>query len=182
MSERTVARRYAAALFDVVHATGEAVRAGEELAALANTIDDHAELRQVFETPTVPIAVKTAIMEALLDAAGGVSPEVTRLLVMLAERNRVGVLRDVQAAYAQRLLAAQRVVPAEVVTATPLSDASRSALSRALGAATGGDIRLTERVDPAIVGGVIARVGSLVFDASVTRHLERLREQLITNN
>ena len=161
---------------------GQADRAGEELTGLTRAVEGHAELSNVLGTPAVPASVKTEIMTALLKAAGEVSDEVKRLILMLAERDRLGLLGELQAAYADRLLAEKRVVPAEITTATPLSDATRAALSRALASATGSQIILNERVDPAIVGGIIARVGSLVFDASVTRHLERLRQQLTTSN
>jgi len=182
VSDRSVARRYAAALFDVVRKTGHTDRAGEELQTLVRTIEGHDELRRVFETPAVPAQVKKEIVSSLLKASGGYSDEVSRLAVMLAERDRLGLLSQLQAVYAERLLADKKIVPAEVVTASPLSDQNRAALTRALGAATGSEVRLTERVDPAIVGGVIARVGSLVFDGSVTRQLERLRQKLATNN
>jgi F-type H+-transporting ATPase subunit delta len=72
----------------------------------------------------------------------------------------------------------RRVVPAEVVTAMPLDATARDAIASALGRATGAQVTLTERVDPEIVGGLVARVGSLVFDGSLTRQVERLRERL----
>jgi F-type H+-transporting ATPase subunit delta len=182
VSDRTVARRYAAALFDVARKAAHTDRAGDELVSLVRTIEGHDELRRILETPAVPAQVKKEIISSLLEASGGFSDEVSRLAVMLAERDRLGLLNQLQAVYAERLLEDKKIVPAEVVTASPLSDENRAALTRALGSATGSEVRLTERVDPAIVGGVIARVGSLVFDGSVTRQLERLRQKLATNN
>lgn len=177
-----MARRYAAALFDVVRKTGRAEQAGSELASISETIDGHAELRRVLETPAIPAHVKKEIIGALLDAGGGFSGEVRRLVLMLAERDRLGSLGLIQLAYADRLLDEKKIVPAEIVTAAPLSEASRAALVSALASATGSQVTLKERVDPAIVGGVIARVGSLVFDGSVTRQLDRLRQKLATSN
>ena len=182
MSDRSAARRYAAALFDVARKAGHTDRAGEELQALVGTVEGHADLRRALETPAVPAQVKKEIISSVLKAAGGYSDEVSRLVLILADRDRLSLLAQVQAVYAERLLEEKKIVPAEVVTASPLSDENRAALTRALGAATGREVRLTERVDPAIVGGVIARVGSLVFDGSVTRQLERLRQKLATNN
>jgi F-type H+-transporting ATPase subunit delta len=182
VSERSVARRYAAALFDVTRKAGRTDRAGEELQALVRTVESHDELRRVLETPAVPAHVKKEIVSSILEVSGGYSDEVSRLVLMLAERDRLGLLAQVQDVYAERLLEDKKIVPAEVVTASPLSDENRAALTTALGAATGSEVRLTERVDPAIVGGVIARVGSLVFDGSVTRQLERFRQKLLTNN
>ena len=182
MSDRSVARRYAAALFDVARKAGTTDRAGEELQALVRTVEGHDELRRVLETPAIPAHVKKEIVSSILKTSGGYSDEVSRLAVMLADRDRLGLLSQVQAVYAERLLEDKKIVPAEVVTASPLSDENRAALTRALGTATGREVQLTERVDPAIVGGVIARVGSLVFDGSVTRQLERLKQKLATNS
>ena len=182
MSDRSIARRYAAALFDVATRSGQADRAGDELNSIAQTIDGHAELSRVLATPAVPAHAKKQIVAGVLTAAGTFSPEVTRLVLMLAERDRLGSLGELQAAYSERLLDAKKIVPAEVVTATPMSDASRAALKKALAAATGRDITMTERVDPSIVGGLVARVGSQVFDGSVARQLEKLRQKLATNN
>jgi F-type H+-transporting ATPase subunit delta len=177
-----VARRYAAGLFDVTRKNGRTERAGEELSAVIGIFNGHAELRKVLETPAVPAHVKKEIVARILKGSGDVSDEVSRLMLMLAERDRLGLLAGVQAAFSERLLEERKILPAEVVTVSPLSEANRAALSKALGAATGRQVTLTERIDPSIVGGVIARVGSLVFDGSVTRQLERLRQKLATNN
>ena len=178
MSARSLARRYAHALFDVLRKSGGAERAAADLGAIGAAVREHTELRSVFETPTVSIQKKSAIAQALLDAAGGTSPEIQRMVAMLAERDRLMLLPDIAEAYAELALEASRIMPAEVTTAAPMSDETRAALTRALARATGAEIRLTERVDPAIIGGVVARVGSLVFDASVANELERMRQRL----
>jgi F-type H+-transporting ATPase subunit delta len=174
-----IARRYAGALFDVVQRTGQIDRAGRELAEFSQAVSAHPDLKKAFDTPAVPAKKKRAIVEAVLAAAPGISPEVSRLLVMLAEQDRLMLLDEVNEAYAARLRAVQRVVPAEIVTATPLPDGRRAALAKALGSAMGLDVDMTERVDPALIGGVVARVGGTVFDGSVARQLERLRQKLL---
>jgi F-type H+-transporting ATPase subunit delta len=182
MSARSVAKRYAAALFDVTHKAGSQEGAGRSLAEFSQLIDGHAELGRVLASPAVPAGVKRDIVSALMDAAGDVPLEVRRMLTLLAERDRLMDLPDVSAAFTQQLMETQRVVQADVVTAVPLSDASRAALTAALGRATGKSVTISERVDPAIVGGVVARVGTFVYDASVTRQLERLRQKLTASN
>jgi F-type H+-transporting ATPase subunit delta len=182
VSDRSIARRYAAALFDVVQKAGQADRAGDELKSIAQLIEGHSELSRVLAAPSVPPHIKKQILSEVLKAAGSTSPEVTRLVLMLADRARLSALAELQSAYAERLLTEKKIVPAQVVTAAPLSDASRAALKKALGAATGQDVTMTERVDPSIVGGVVARVGSVVFDGSVASQLDKLRQKLATNN
>jgi F-type H+-transporting ATPase subunit delta len=178
MSARSVARRYAAALFDVTQRGGNHERAGRELREIARTISGHAELSRVLESRAIPPAVKRTIVGALLESAADLSPEVRRVVSLLAERDRMGLVGDVAAAFEERLRDENKEVNAEIVTAVPLKPESRAALGDALSRATGRRVTVAERIDPGIVGGVIARVGSTVYDASVTRQLERLRERL----
>jgi F-type H+-transporting ATPase subunit delta len=182
MSSQSAARRYAAALFDVAQRAGSAEQAGRSLEQLSALVSGHPELQRVLTSPAVPVAVKRDIVGAVIAAAGGAGAEVGRMISMLAERDRLGELSDLSAAFSERLMDAQKVVRADVTTATPLSEASRQALTAALGRATGKSVTITERVDPAIVGGVIARVGSLVYDASITRQIERLRDTLTASH
>ena len=179
MIVRAIARRYAVALFDVLGSRGDLDRAGRDLVAIAGVVNGHAQLQKVLETPAVPPSKKRGIVDALLTDSG-VMPEVRRLLLLLADSDRLTLLSEISQAFADRLMELRRVVPAEVVTAVALEPADREALAAALGRATGTQVTLTERVDPEIVGGLIARVGSLVFDGSLTRQVQRLREQLST--
>ena len=130
MSARTIAKRYAAALFDVTHKAGTDERAGRDLVATASLIADHDDLRRVVETPTIPPQIKKAVLTAVLSAAGDVNPEVERMLGLLADRDRLALVPEVARAFSERLMQAQRIVPAEVVTAVPLSDGARTALTQ----------------------------------------------------
>ncbi|HYN10807.1 MAG TPA: ATP synthase F1 subunit delta [Vicinamibacterales bacterium] len=181
MTPRAVARRYAAALFDVVHKHGDIDRADQELGAIKLAIAGHDQLRKVLEAPGVPMPVKRRILDDVVTGAGDVSQEIRRLLGLLAERDRLAMVPDVADAFAERVMQAKKIVPAEVVTAVPLPDDSRAALAAALGRAAGAHVTITERVDPSIVGGVIARVGSVVFDGSVTTQIARLRQKLVAD-
>ena len=103
---------------------------------------------------------------------------VGKLLVLLAERDRVAILPDLVNAYHARLLEHRKIVRAEVVTAVPLGPEQAQGIERSLAGAVGRTVSLTTRVDPALIGGVVARVGGTVYDASITRQLERLKERL----
>ena len=110
---------------------------------------------------------------AVLAARVGVHPVLTKLLVLLAGRDRLVLLPDLLETYRARLLDHQNVVRAEVTTATPLAADRTKAIERSLAQATGRTIALTTRVAPEIIGGLVARVGSTVFDGSVTTQLEK---------
>jgi F-type H+-transporting ATPase subunit delta len=179
MSLRTVARRYAGALFDVAHKAGTIDRAERQLAAFGEMLGGHSELRRVLETPAIAPQKKRAIVEALLAKTGERDGEVQRLLSMLADRDRLALLPEIAVAFADRLRQSRRVLQAEITTAVPLPEAQRASLAAALKRAAGSDLTITEKVDPAIIGGVVARVGSQVFDGSVTGQLERMRQKLL---
>jgi F-type H+-transporting ATPase subunit delta len=180
MTPRGIARKYATALYDVVGPKGSAESVGRELAGLARLVAEHAELRQALESPAVAPPKKRAVLEAILDAVGGVSMEVRRTLLLLADQDRLSLIGDVAESFVDRLRQAQKVVPAEIVTAVPLPDGRRAALAAALGRAAGLDVIVTERVDPTIIGGVVARVGGVVYDGSVARQIDRVREKLLS--
>lgn len=179
MTLRTIARRYAHALFDVTNKNRTVDRAEADLNAFRDLVTGHQQLRRALESPAVPVQRKQAIVDALWAAAKGESEDVRRLLHVLAERDRFVLLNDIAEMFSERVLQARRIVAAEVVTAVPLAEDQRGRLREALGKVTGADLRVTERVDPSLVGGVVARVGSVVFDGSVTHQLERLKQQLM---
>jgi len=179
MTAAAAARRYASALFDVVQKTGRVDAALRDLAGLRDLIAGHDLLRKVFETPAVPASRKRAMIDALL-ATGGAGEEVRRLLQMMADRDRLALVPEVTASFEARVMTERRQMAAEVVTAAPLDGTHRDALAGALKRATGNDITISERVDPEMIGGLVAKVGSLVFDASITRQLQRMRQQLLT--
>lgn len=178
MSTLSVAKRYGAALFDVARKLGTEERVGEQLAAFAGLVAGHADLQRAVGSPAIPVTAKKALVAALLDASGDVGAELKRTLLLLAERDRLGVLAEIASAYRDRLMGQQKLTAAEVTTAVPLTPEHRATLTAALRKAAGGEVTVTERVDPSIVAGVVARVGSVVYDGSVQHQLDRLRETL----
>ena len=178
MTRKTAAIRYARALFDV--ALREKVDLEEidrHLGGFAELFVRHEALAKVLLNPAVPAPRKRSAV-AELTKRSPMPSVVRKLLVLLAERDRLAILPDVVAAYRERLLDHQNVVRAEVTTASPLSDARVKDIEHALAAATGRRVALATRVDPTIVGGLVARVGSTVYDGSLTTQLENMRQRL----
>ena len=180
MSVRSAARRYAAVLFEVVQAKkGDLAKVEGELQAFVSLVEGHRELQTVLAHPAISALKKRELVETILNAIPDLSNEVRRLLLMLAERDRLGSVPDVNAAYTELLMAHRKVMDAQIVTASALPDNQRAALTQALSSAVGAEVRLKESVDPSIMGGIVARVGSVVYDASLTRQLEKMRQQLL---
>lgn len=180
MSMRSVARQYANALFAVVEKTGRVDEVGRDVASFAALVEEHPDLRTALESPAVSVKKKRAAVDALLER-NELAVEVRRLLELLADGDRLALIADIAHAYRERAMEASGVITAELVTALPVGDARHAALANALGRATGRRVELSGRVDPAIVGGAVARVGSVVYDGSVARQLERMRQRLSTD-
>jgi F-type H+-transporting ATPase subunit delta len=178
MTNRTAATRYARALLDVAvkeHADLDQVE--RDLASIVDLFAQYPQLAQALLNPVVPVPRKRAAMEALT-ADGRLLPMVSKLLGLLAGRDRLVLLSDLLSAYRDRLLDYRNVVRAEVTTTTPLASEQVKAIEANLARASGRAVTLSAKVDPSIIGGVVTRIGSTVYDGSVTRQLQRMKEKL----
>ena len=182
MTSRAAAKRYARALFDVARAeTLDLEQVGREIADVATLVSANDALQRMVANPAIPAARKRAVFEQLL-ARAPLSPTVSRLLLLLADRDRLSLLPELNEAYQLRLMDHQQVVRAEVTTAVPLPPDRADALQQGLARSTGRRVQLNVRVDPAIVGGAVAKIGSTVYDGSVTTQLARLKQQLVESD
>ena len=179
MTARAAAKRYARALFDVALAEGSAEAVQGELRQFADLVRGNEALWNIVGNPAIPAARKHGLVKALLDKAGPVSSPLAKLLLLLADRDRLLLLTDLADAYDDRLLEHHKVIRGGVTTAVPLDAARLRALEESLGRITGRRVTLKARVDPAIIGGVVAKLGSTVYDGSVVTQLEKMKESLI---
>jgi F-type H+-transporting ATPase subunit delta len=179
MTNRTAATRYARAVLDVaIKEQANLEQIERELVDFAALLDAQPVLKKVLLNPAVPVPRKRAAMVALLERVT-VSSIVSKLLILLAERDRLILIPDLLAAYRDRLADYRKVVRAEVTTATPLTPERVQQIQKSLADVTGRSVLIQTRVDPTIVGGLVAKVGSVVYDASVTRQLEKLKQRLV---
>jgi F-type H+-transporting ATPase subunit delta len=177
MPSRASAARYARALFDVALKESDPVQIERELASFAGLMSSNAELHTALTNPAVPASAKRRIAEALgtrLNAA----PPVRKLLLLLADRDRLGIVPDLLAIYRERLMEHQQVVRAEVTTAAPLTAERMTQIEQKLATLTGRTVNMTTSVDPSIIGGVVTRIGSTVYDGSIATQLAKLKEKL----
>jgi F-type H+-transporting ATPase subunit delta len=178
VTTRTAANRYARALLDVgLKEKSDVSKIETELTDFGDLVRRHPMLEKVLFNPAVPVSRKRAVVTELT-ARAGLQPVLAKLLALLAERDRLIVLPDLVAAYRERLQDHLQIVRAEVTTAAPLSAEQSKQIERTLATATGRTVTVSTRVDPSIIGGIVARVGSTVFDGSVTNHLQRMKQRL----
>jgi F-type H+-transporting ATPase subunit delta len=177
MSTRASAARYARALLDAIIEDGNPEQVEQDLTAFDELVARTVDLQKALANPAVPATAKRGIVEKLLRQLN-VSGPAAKLLLLLAERDRLAVLGDLVAAYRERLMEYRRIVRAEVTTAEPLAPERLAEFERRLAAATGRRVTMTARVDPSLIGGAITRVGSVVYDSSIATQLEKIRETL----
>jgi F-type H+-transporting ATPase subunit delta len=174
----TLAEQYARALLDVLERRSERERAAceQEVAALAALAQGSAELRRFLGSPVIDRAAKLRALEHALPEA---QPATRRFLEVLVGRGRADLLPEVQAAYERLRDERRQVVVAEVSSAVPLSREAQQRWAETLGRATGREVRLVPRHDPALIAGARTQIGSQVFDSSVQARLGMLRRRLI---
>jgi F-type H+-transporting ATPase subunit delta len=183
MTNKTAATRYARALLDVAvkeaaGADAALQRIEEELAAFVDLFTQHPTLEKVLLNPAVPVGRKQAAV-AELTARLKMSSILGKLIMLLAERDRLVLLPEMLASYRERLLDHQQVVRAEVTTAVPLAAERTQEIQRGLAQLTGRTVTLATKVNPSIIGGVVARIGSTVYDGSVTTQLQKMKQRLV---
>jgi F-type H+-transporting ATPase subunit delta len=177
MTNRSSAARYAKALLDVSRRESEPEAVERGLAAFVSLADGHPQLARALVNPSIPVQRKTALVDALL-ARMPVDAVLGKMLRLLAGRDRLVLLPDLLEEYRRRLMDLRHIVRAEVTSAVPLAAGAAPAIERALAARTGQTVAMTTRVDPAILGGVVTRIGSVVYDGSVKRQLEKMKDTL----
>ena len=180
MTSRTAAARYARALLDV------AIKESVDLDQIARELDEfltlfkqQPALERVLLNPAVPAPRKKAAVEQIVKLAAP-SAIVGKLLVLLAEGDRLVLFPDLVNAYHEMLMARQNVVRAEITSAEPLPKERVDAIQRRLATLTGKNVTMAAKVDKEILGGMVARVGSTVYDASIATQLKKIRERLTT--
>src|SRR5205807_1168033 len=151
MTNRTAATRYARALLEVaVKEKADLDQVERDLAAVVDLFAQHKALSQVLLNPVVPVPRKRAAMDALM-ARGNLLPMVSKLLALLAERDRLVLLPDLLAAYRDRLLDHRNVIRAEITTTSPLAPDRVKAIEASLARASGRTVTLSATVDPSII-------------------------------
>lgn len=169
---------YARAIYELATAEGELGRVERELSQVARSIEGSNELRQALTDPSLPADRKQGIVERLI---GGKASEVTADVVdLVVGRGRTSEMSAIAARLAEYAASSAGKELAEIRTAVELDDATTARIAAALSRATGRELDVRTIVDPTLVGGVVARVGDAVFDGSVKKRFDSLR-QAVTN-
>lgn len=177
MSLQTIGRRYAIALADVAIERGEAVAVQDELLAWGEMIVSNALLQEALSNPTVPYDQKRKLLEELIRRTR-VRETTANFLQVLLRNQRLSEINEVNKWFGQILDERSGVIAAEVTTARPVSEKSMDALRNKLAAISGKKVRLKFVTDEDLIGGMVARIGSTVYDGSIRNQLREMELKL----
>ena len=177
MSLQKIARRYAIALADVVTEKEEAALVQQELLTWESLIWHNPLLREVFANPTIAYDQKQRVLQELI-TRGRVQRITANFLQVLLRNQRLTELAEVNRKFAEILDERSGVVAADVTTAQALPEEVKAALAEKLRKVTGKKVRLNFASDPELIGGIVTRIASTVYDGSISNQLRQIEQAM----
>ena len=178
MSVETISRRYATALADVVLKSGETESVKSELRMWEQLVAGNQDLQNAFGNPAISLAKKEKVLDELIEKARPSRTSANFLRVLL-RNGRLMDLGEIMNRFESVLEERSGVISADVASARELTDGQRNELKANLERRTGRQVNINFAVDPQLIGGVVTRIGSTIYDGSVKTKLENLREEMI---
>jgi F-type H+-transporting ATPase subunit delta len=172
-----VAGRYASALFDLASESSAVAEVEANLNAFQAMLNDSPDLTRLVRSPVIAADDQAKALSAVLDKAG-IGGLAGNFLKLLARNRRLFAVTDMIPAYRALAARARGEVMAEVTSASALTEAQLSDLKATLKAAVGKDVTLNTRVDPALLGGLVVKLGSRMIDSSIKTKLQSLKVAL----
>ena len=177
MSVQTMARRYASALADVVLERGEAAEVQAELAQWEEMIHSTPNLLEVLRNLTIALEQKRTVLNKLIERVQP-RPTTVNFLKVLLQNHRLTDLGEINRKFAETLDERAGMVLATVTTARAVPEGSQKQLHAKLTGLTGKKVRVDFATDPDLLGGIVARIGSTVYDGSVRNQLQMIKEKM----
>jgi len=173
----SLARRYARALMSIGADQKNADRLGTDVRNFAQAMKASPELELLLSNPAFPRPDRKKVVEALA-ARFGVHPVTKNFLSLLLDKERLAQIPAIAREIDLMLEHQAGRISAEVVSASPLTPAQLSQITAVLEKLSGKKVQIARREDPALIGGVIAKVGDIIYDGSVRTQLRQLRDQM----
>jgi F-type H+-transporting ATPase subunit delta len=182
MTRSALARRYARGLLDAVleaDAPGESPeQVAEQIGQLSATVERFSDLELLLRNPAIGGDKKGAVMIELAQKIGA-TPITQRFVAVLAGNERLGHLPEIVTAYRELVDEDAGVINAEITTPQELDTAAMEALRTKLADATGRQVRLQTRIDSEVLGGLVTRIGDVLYDGSLRHQLVRMRSRMM---
>ena len=177
MSVIAIARRYAEALADVATARNQVEQIDNEVRVFAEMMKSSVELHDVFASPTVSQTDKLRVLEALI-ARTRTGQMTANLLRTMLSHYRLHHLAAVYEQFRREMNERNGLIVAEVTTAAEVGAAEQAKLGRTLEQMTGKQVEFKFKTDASLIGGLVTRIGSIVYDGSVRSQLQEIKERL----
>lgn len=177
MKQTILARRYAKAIFTVGQEQEKFEEYNEILLGLATLYKSNPEIEDALTNPLYPMDVKEKAMEGIISSLG-VDQVMANFLTLLVQKKRAEILPEIAESYKIMVDEAKNISHGSVTAAVELSDELKEQVRTVLEKLTGKKVELTTNVDPAILGGIIAKVGDLVLDGSIKTQLAGLKDSI----
>ena len=178
MNIETVARRYANALADVVTKTGETDSVRTELKTWEQMINANSDLQTAFGNPAISQDNKEKVLENLIQKTKPMKTTANFLRILL-RNNRLTEIGEINEKFSSVLEERSGAVSAQITSARSLSEAEKTEMQANLSKLTGKNVSLNFETDETLIGGVVTRIGSTVYDGSVKMQLAELKHQMI---
>jgi F-type H+-transporting ATPase subunit delta len=171
------ANRYATALIDVLYP--EKAEVGlQQLESFVGLLNEQPDGRRILENPAMAGERRNRLLKEI-SAVFGFDRRVTNFISILADRNRLPILEEIITEYQRLMDKKLGIVRARVTSAHALDSTQQQELARKLQQITGKQVRMEVATDPALIGGVVAQVGSTIYDGSVRQQLEAFKSRLL---
>jgi F-type H+-transporting ATPase subunit delta len=177
MSSGSLSRRYAKALMEIGTEDGSYQRIGQDVEGLAKAIKTSEELSSILSNPVFPRSEREKIILAILQRLGA-STTVTNFSKLLLDRERISAIPGISRALNDMIDEKAGQIIAEVLTAAPLTSSQQAELKTTLESLSGKKVQIEIKEDKSLLGGVIAKVGDLVYDGSLRTQLQEIQRSL----
>jgi F-type H+-transporting ATPase subunit delta len=173
--DTTLAKRYAKALLELGEdkEDGQYLKYGEELKDFSRAILEAGPEVKVLDSPAYPLDMRKKILNSILEKAA-YSPNVDNFIRLVFDRGRFPMIGEITQSYLGLVDEKNGIIRGTVTTVSPLEDRNLSSIREALSTYVGKKVELTQKIDPSLIGGVVARLGDLVLDGSVKTRLDKL--------
>jgi F-type H+-transporting ATPase subunit delta len=170
-----IARPYAHALFELAQGEGNLPAVEESLVAVSRLASESQDFSRFLRSPVIAADDKAHAIDAILQKAGGVHPLAANFIRVIARNGRLFALSGIISVFRELAAAARGEVTADVTSAEPLNSDQLKKLAETLKAKIGKTVTLNEHVDPALIGGLVVKVGSRMIDSSLRTKLDAMK-------
>jgi len=176
MINKSIARRYAQAIFDIAREQNAVEKFAQDLKTIIDIIEKSAEIKKFIYGRLVPAEAKKEIIAKII------TPEMNQMVVnfvyLVMDKSRENYLTGIVDVFDQLTAEEKKIIPAQVLTAVPMTEDQVAKLEGKLSERTGQSVKAQISVDPSLIGGITVRIGDIVYDGSIVKKLGMLKEHL----